>query len=99
MSVPLLVVRRANVQTVELDGDISLYDPTSNNAVSLNATASAIWTLLDGESRCEEVIAALAERFDVDEKDIADDVVRTIAELRSLGLVADVTAESPAHGS
>lgn len=79
--------RRADLQVVELDGEISLYDAQSNNAVTLNATASAIWRRLDGRTGVAELVAALAEEFGTTPDRIAPDVHATLIRLADLGLL------------
>lgn len=76
------------MQAVELDGDVSLYDPLNRNALSLNPTASAIWRRLDGHADTADVITQLAAEFDVPSDLIAGDVVRTIEEFRAHGLLS-----------
>lgn len=84
----LAPARRANLQVVELDGEVSLYDPTGNNAVTLNGTASAIWRRLDGRTTVSDLVGALAEEFGTTSDRIAPDVEATLTRLGDLGLLA-----------
>lgn len=79
---------RSTVQALELDGDISLYDSATSQALVLNATASDVWRLLDGEHTVDEIVALLAAAYGVDVASIRPDVVRIIGELTSAGLLA-----------
>jgi hypothetical protein len=78
---------RPGVRALELDGDISLYDSATSQAVVLNGTASAVWRLLDGRRSTAEVITALAAEYRIDAGLIGPDVERTIAELTTAGLL------------
>jgi uncharacterized protein (DUF2126 family) len=83
----LLGPPRATVQALELDGDISLYDSATSQAVVLNGTASAIWRLLDGTRDAAAVLAALAGGYGVAAAVIRADVERTLAELAATGML------------
>jgi PqqD family protein of HPr-rel-A system len=83
----LLGPPRPTVQALELDGDISLYDSATTQAVVLNATASAVWRLLDGTRDAAAVVAALAARYGVAAGEIRADVERTLAELAETGML------------
>jgi hypothetical protein len=76
------------VQALELDGDISLYDSATSQALVLNATASDVWRLLDGEHTVDEIVELLAAAYRVDYASIRPDVVRIIAELDAAGLLS-----------
>jgi 2-keto-3-deoxy-L-rhamnonate aldolase RhmA len=78
---------RPTVQALELDGDISLYDSATSQALVLNATASDVWRLLDGEHTVNEIVELLAAAYTVDSASIRPDVVRIIAELTTAGLL------------
>jgi Coenzyme PQQ synthesis protein D (PqqD) len=79
---------RATVQALELDGDISLYDSATSQALVLNTTASDVWRLLDGEHTMDEVVGLLAAAYAVDTASIRPDVVRIVGELTTAGLLA-----------
>ena len=79
---------RGGVRELELDGDISLYDPATRNAAVLNGTASDVWRLLDGEHSLEEIIELLAGAYGVETGAIRTDVERTVGELIESGFLA-----------
>jgi Coenzyme PQQ synthesis protein D (PqqD) len=83
----LLGPPRATVQALELDGDISLYDSATTRAVVLNATASAVWRLLDGSRDTAAVVDALAAEYGIAAAAIQADVERTLAELAATGML------------
>lgn len=70
----------------EIDGDISLYDPMSEQVTVLNSTASDVWRLADGESSVDEITSLLATAYGVEEASISRDVVDTVNQLRDQGL-------------
>jgi 2-keto-3-deoxy-L-rhamnonate aldolase RhmA len=78
---------RPSVRALELDGDISLYDSATSQALVLNTTASDVWRLLDGEHTLDEVVELLATAYAVDGSMIRPDVVRIIGELTTAGLL------------
>lgn len=79
---------RPTVQALELDGDISLYDSATSQALVLNATASDVWRLLDGEHTVDEIVELLATAYLVSSALIRPDVVRIVGELTAAGLLA-----------
>ncbi|HJQ76388.1 MAG TPA: PqqD family protein [Acidimicrobiia bacterium] len=76
------------VLETELDGEISLYNPATEQVTILNGTASDVWLLCDGEHTVEEITELLASSYEVDEKEIRDDVISTIERLYDSGLLA-----------
>lgn len=79
--------QRPRVQAADLDGNLSLYAEGQQQAVLLNATASALWRLLAQRRSLEELVAQLADDYAVDGSLIADDVRTTLEELVRLGFL------------
>ena len=77
----------AQVLETEIDGDISLYDPSTEQVTILNGTAADVWLLCDGEHTTEEITSLLASSYRVEESKISNDVERTIELLRKSGLL------------
>ena len=71
----------------DVDGEISLYDPTNENVTILNGTASDVWLLCDGQHSAEEIVDLLASSYGVDADQIRDEVTRTIEEFVETGLL------------
>ena len=59
---------------------------------TLNGTAGEIWNLLDGQRRAAEIVAAMAQEYDIDGDTLAADVERTLAEMREEGLIVMTSA-------
>lgn len=55
----------------------------------LNATASDVWRLCDGEQTLEEIVALLASAYQADAAVIRPDVEKTVAELVDAGFLPD----------
>lgn len=72
----------------ELGEEISLYDPTTENVVVLNTTASDIWRLSDGESSLDEMVRLLAAAYGVNAEQIRPEVERVIGEFQDQGLLS-----------
>jgi hypothetical protein len=79
----------AGLTIVEVDGCFHIYNPATKRAVALNETASQIWRLSTGERQFGDVVAALAERYGVDDDAIAGQVRATIDELAAEGLYVE----------
>ena len=71
----------------EIDGDISLYHPTSEQVVVLNGTASDVWRLCDGERTIEQVASLLAASYGLEDPErIVADVEKTVSQFADSGL-------------
>lgn len=86
------------VRALELDGDISLFDAATRQAMLLNSTASDVWRLLDGEHTLDEIVRLLAVAYGQPAETIRADVQRTVAVLADAGLLAEPEPE-PEPGS
>lgn len=77
----------SHVLETEIDDDVSLYDPSTEQVTVLNGTASDIWRLVDGTRTVAEITDLLASSYGVERSAIADDVRKTIGELTRAGLI------------
>jgi len=81
--------RIAPVVEEELDDDVCVYLPATNQAMVLNRTAADVWRLLDGQTSVETIITALAHAYSVDADDIRADVLAVVDDLRSRGFLSE----------
>jgi hypothetical protein len=77
----------AHIIETEIKGDISLLDAERNQVVVLNATASDVWRLCDGEHTFDEIVALLASTYQSDPGVLRDDVRTTIDQLVEEGFL------------
>lgn len=77
----------SHIIETEVDEDISLYNPRTEQVVVLNGTASDIWRLADGSRTVEEISSLLASSYGVSPDSIAADVEKTVEELSKAGLI------------
>lgn len=78
----------SNILETEVDGEISLYNPTNEQVTVLNGTASDVWLLCDGEHTQDEIVILLASSYQVDEDEIKDEVADAIEEFQNAGLLS-----------
>ena len=76
-----------DVVETEIDDCVALFHPTTGEAFVLNATASDVWRLSDGELDLDGLTATLAGAYGVDPGTIRSDVEEAVAELRRRGLL------------
>jgi len=69
---------KSDFQLEEIDGELLLYSPESTQSVYLNASASLIWRLCDGNQSIREIIQLLSEAFPDAGEAIEEDVVQSI---------------------
>jgi len=77
----------AHVIETEIDGDISLYNPSNEQVTVLNGPASDVWALCDGEHTVEEITHLLASSYGTTEAAISDDIEHTVASFQKAGLL------------
>jgi len=80
-------VHCANTVLQEVGDELLVLDRETNRLHHLNPTASWIYRRCDGRSSVEDLIDALIERFAIERETVERDLLRTLAELGTLGLI------------
>jgi hypothetical protein len=88
----------ASVETAFLPPDVVLFDDRHGEIHHLNASASAVWLMIDGELTVDDVADELSEIFSVPTDQIRPDVDTAIDDFRSRGLL-DGSARADDPGS
>jgi len=84
-----VVVTRSPAVTLERMGeDAVLYDRRSGRAHVINGAAARLWDLCEGSPELEELAQAFGAVHALPAAAVLDDVAATVAEFRSLGLLA-----------
>ena len=78
-----------HIVETDIEGDISLYDPSTEQVMVLNATASDVWLLSDGEHTLPEMVELLAGAYGVKPDDIKEEVESTVASFIESGFIHD----------
>ncbi|MGD0341187.1 MAG: PqqD family protein [Bacteroidales bacterium] len=60
-----------------------------NSVFTLNETGAFIWELIDGKRCVKELIDALVEEYETDEKTASEDVFSFLAEMRKYLIIND----------
>jgi len=81
--------QRPDLKARIVDGETVLLDRAAGRVHQLNATASFVWSKLDGIASAEKVAAEVAEAFDVDPQTAARDVDALLAQFGALNLLTD----------
>jgi hypothetical protein len=81
--------RNPAICAAELDGEICLFHPDTAEYLNLNATASAVWTLLDAPMPREQLLAQLLERYAVEEATCRRDTEAFLAEALERGMLQE----------
>lgn len=80
---------REDLTTVELDGEIVIYDERTDDIHHMNPTASVVFSLCDGSSSVKEMAAEIAEAFGMAEEEVEKDIRLLLREFRKAGLLAE----------
>lgn len=82
--------RRPAVERRLGDGDGVLIDVSAKSAYVLNRTAWEIWELCDSQRDADEIIAELARRWGVDQREAAPACRRVLAFMEAAELLVEV---------
>lgn len=86
-------VRRGALAEYEIDGERVVWDVDSGRVAHLDATANAIWQVIDGEATVDDLVDDVAAAFGADRDRVADDVRRLLDSLAADGFVSDREGE------
>lgn len=78
----------ARVPWVELDGQVVAFDPVEQELLTLNSSATMVWTLCDGDTTLGELIDWLSSSYQLPAGDIRGDVEKILLEWAGRGLLA-----------
>ena len=84
---PILYSQNSDVCAAELDGEVCLFNSRTAEYLNLNASASAIWNLLDQPMSEAELVTALIERFDVSDQQCRQETRAFLNEATAQGIV------------
>ena len=87
---PLLLkpARATGVAEVTIDGETVIYDEVTGAIHQLDRIATVIWQCLDGEATVAELIADLADVYNVSNDRVQVDVLALLDTLSAAGLLA-----------
>jgi hypothetical protein len=88
----VMFYRNPAICSAELDGEICLFHPESAQYINLNATGSAIWTLLDAPQGRDWLVSQLLVRFDVGEAACGEETDGFLSEALKWGVLLEATA-------
>ena len=80
--------RRVDIVRRQVDEEMLLFDPKSQQAHFLNPTADLIWELCDGARSVDKIAGEIAARFNVEAGRAAGDVRNVLEEFRGKQLLA-----------
>jgi hypothetical protein len=78
---------RSGLQARVVNGETIVLDRNSLQVHQFNATASDVWTWCTGRMTEVEIAAMVAEKYDVEPAQAANDVKVLVAQFRTLGLL------------
>jgi hypothetical protein len=72
-----------------VDGEVVALDVAGSQYIATNRAGAELWRRLDAGASREDLVAALVDRFDVDEPTAARDVERFLESLRARNLLRE----------
>lgn len=85
----MLILRNPEICAAELDGEICLFHPENAQYLNLNATGSAIWTVLEAPTDRDGLVAQLLARFEVEEATCRKETEAFLCEALALGMLLE----------
>lgn len=79
--------RKPDVWLRQSEGEDVVFDPGSGSVHILNATATAIWVLCDGETDPEEMVDAICELSGLPREVVVEDVRRILSRFEAADIV------------
>lgn len=86
-----------SVGWVEIDGEVVVLDPDSEQVHLLSRSGALLWQLLDGETTVDELARDVAFAFDLDAERALEDVSAFVLEVATSGLLADAAETTEPH--
>lgn len=91
MSRPRRLVRNPAVNNTEVDGEVFLVEPESEDVIHLDKLASALWRYLAAPRQRDEIMEVFAAAFPkVRRSRLRRDLARAIADLRRRDLIVAI---------
>ena len=87
MATPSKPKVRTDLDIVELDDELVLYDPARDEVHYLNATAALVFQLCDGSATVRELSTEIAEALGAPAKRVERQVRTLLKDLREVGLL------------
>jgi coenzyme PQQ synthesis protein D (PqqD) len=84
---------RAELAVAELDGEAVVYDLIPRDLHYLNHSAALIFGLCDGRTTIAEMAEAIGEAYEMDPRELDNQIRTLLAQLREFGLIEGKTAE------
>lgn len=81
--------RRPDVESVDIDGELVLWDPFRRTVHRLDPVASVLWPFLDGNATIAELAADAAEVWGVSLEETTAAVRALVDQLDEVGLLGD----------
>jgi hypothetical protein len=85
----VLILRNPEICAAELDGEICLFHPENAQYLNLNATGSAIWTMLEAPTDRDGLVAQLLARYEVEEATCRSETEAFLSEAFALGMLLE----------
>jgi hypothetical protein len=76
----------------ELDDELCLYRPDSDEVLVLNGTAADTWRLIDGSTDIDEIASMLARSYSTNIEIVRTDVVTVLQQLTEHGYLESTSA-------
>lgn len=89
---------RPELASVEVDGEMVLYDDDERRFHRLNPAATTLWVCLDGTGSLAEIATDIAAVYGTDSKSVLADVIRLARQLADEGLLVGVESKPDSAG-
>jgi len=89
-----MLLRNKAVLWRELAGEAILLDPQEGCSYNLNAVGTLIWKMLDGEHSINDIVAAICEKYEVEQEQALEDTETLLNDLHNCNLLINQVSPS-----
>ena len=86
----MLKLRDDAIAWQEVDSETLLLDLRASKYLSINPSATVLWRLLSEGTTTEALVAALVDRYQIDQAQAAADVDEFLADCRARELISEI---------
>jgi PqqD family protein of HPr-rel-A system len=91
------LLARGDLAVAEIDGEAVVFDPLARELHYLNHSAALVFKLCDGQATVSELVADLADAYELDPAEMEEQIAPLIESLADTGLLAGPAADEIAR--
>ena len=83
--------KNKNFPWQSFDSETIIVDPSSHQSFELNELGTFVWNRIDGKTKVAELLKAIGEEYEVESRELSEDMLEWFIEMGEAGLILDVS--------